>query len=306
MKLLLTGAMSYTEEQLNTLKSSGFDITFVQNELEPLGIDCSQFDAVVCNNLFKENPPERFTNLKAVQLTSAGFDRAPVGYFASKGISLFNAKGVYSIPMAEWVILKILEIYKHSADFYTQQRKKEWTKHRDLPELFGKTALIVGAGSVGTECAKRLHSFGVHTMGADIYNCAGEHIDDFVPMDSLKEALPQADITVLTLPLTESTRGLFSQAFLSLMKDESVLVNVSRGAVIDEKALCEAVASGKFMGVALDVFEEEPLPLESPLWNMKGVIITPHNSFVSSGNNERLFRLILANLNSVDFGKHQT
>ncbi len=305
MKLLLTGAVNYTEEQLNTLRTSGFDITFVQNELEPLGIDCSQFDAVVCNNLFKENPPEKFTNLKAVQLTSAGFDRAPVGYFASKGISLFNAKGVYSIPMAEWVILKILEIYKHSADFYTQQKKKEWIKHRELPELNGKTALVVGAGSVGIECAKRLKAFGVHTMGADIYNCAGEYIDDFVPMDSLKEALPQADITILTLPLTDSTKGLFSEKLLSLMKDQSILVNVSRGAVIDEAALCDAVASGKFMGVALDVFEEEPLSTQSPLWNMKGVIITPHNSFVSSGNNQRLFRLILSNLSSVDFGNRQ-
>jgi len=151
MKLLLTGAIKYSEEQLNALKAKGFEITFVQNELEELSIDCSQFDAVVCNNLFLHNPPEKFTNLKAVQLTSVGFDRVPVGYLASKGIALFNARGVYSTPMAEWVILKILEIYKRSADFYAQQKKKICKKHRDLLELTDKRVLILGTGSVGTE-----------------------------------------------------------------------------------------------------------------------------------------------------------
>ena len=126
MKLLLTGAFSYTDEQLSILKNSGFEITFVQDECTELSIDVSVFDAVVCNNLFKYNDPEKFSSLKAVQLTSAGFDRVPVGYFASHSISLFNAKGVYSVPMAEWVILKVLEIYKNSAEFYKQQKKKIW------------------------------------------------------------------------------------------------------------------------------------------------------------------------------------
>ena len=302
MKLLLTGAFSYTEEQLNTLKSGGFEITFVQNELEPLSIDCSRFDAVVCNNLFKANPPEQFTSLKAVQLTSAGFDRAPIGYFASKGIALFNARGVYSTPMAEWVILKILEIYKKSQDFYIQQKKKIWQKHRDLLELAHKRVLIVGTGSVGLECARRLKAFDAVVLGADIYDSSSPYIDEFFPMETLEDALKTADIVVLTLPLTDKTRGLFTQELFSLMKEDSILINVARGAIIDSQALEDTLSQGKLLGVALDVFEEEPLPEDSPLWADPRVIITPHNSFVSDGNANRMFRLIYKNLTEFDFG----
>lgn len=303
MKLLLTGAIKYSEEQLSNLRAKGFEITFVQNELEQLTIDLSQFDAVVCNNLFLHNPPERFTNLKAVQLTSVGFDRVPVGYFASKGIALFNARGVYSTPMAEWVVLKILEIYKHSADFYTQQKKKIWEKHRDLMELTDKRVLVLGTGSVGTECAKRLKAFNSRIIGMDIYDNGSEYIDEFYPMEELSNVLPTADIVILSLPLTDKTKGLMGKENLSLMKEGGVLINVARGAIIDEQALIDTLSEGRLLGVALDVFEEEPLPQSSPLWTHPGVIVTPHNSFVSDGNSGRLFNLICQNLAEFDFGK---
>lgn len=303
MKLLLTGAFKYTEEQLNTLRNCGFEVTYVQNELEELDLDCSQFDAVVCNSLFKYNPVEKFTSLKAVQLTSAGFNRAPVGYLASKGIALYNARGVYSAPMAEWAVLKILEIYKHSAAFAAQQKNKVWQKHRDLLELVDKRVLIVGTGSVGLECAKRLKAFDAQVLGADIYDSNSSFIDEFYPMETLTEVLPTADIVILTLPLNDKTRGLFSRDILSVMKDSSVLINAARGAIIDEAALIEKLKEGKFMGVALDVFEEEPLSQESSLWTMDRVLITPHNSFVSDGNSKRMFSLIYKNLTEFDFGK---
>lgn len=303
MKLLLTGAIKYSEEQLNALKAKGFEITFVQNELEELSIDCSQFDAVVCNNLFLHNPPEKFTNLKAVQLTSVGFDRVPVGYLASKGIALFNARGVYSTPMAEWVILKILEIYKRSAEFYAQQKKKIWKKHRDLLELTDKRVLILGTGSVGTECAKRLRAFNARIIGMDIYDNGSEYIDEFYPMEELSSVLPTADVVILSLPLTDKTKGLMGKENLSLMKENSVLINVARGAIIDQQALVETLSEDNLLGVALDVFEEEPLSESSPLWTHPRVIVTPHNSFVSDGNSGRLFSLICQNLAEFDFGK---
>ena len=303
MKLLLTGAIKYSEEQLSNLRAKGFEITFVQNELEQLTIDLTQFDAVVCNNLFLHNPPERFTNLKAVQLTSVGFDRVPVGYFASKGIALFNARGVYSTPMAEWVVLKILEIYKHSADFYAQQKKKIWEKHRDLMELTDKRVLVLGTGSVGTECAKRLKAFNSRIIGMDIYDNGSEYIDEFYPMEELSNVLPTADIVILSLPLTDKTKGLMGKENLSLMKEGGVLINVARGAIIDEQSLIDTLSEGRLLGVALDVFEEEPLSQSSPLWTHPGVIVTPHNSFVSDGNSGRLFNLICQNLAEFDFGK---
>lgn len=303
MKLLLTGAFKYTEEQLSALKNSGFEITFVQNELQKLSIDCSEFDAVVCNSLFMHNDVESFTSLKAVQLTSAGYDRVPVSVFAQKGIALFNAKGVYNIPMAEWAVLKTLEIYKNSKFFYKNQEQKLWEKNRNLMELYGKTVLIVGVGNIGQECAKRFKSFGTKVIGADIFDSKCEFIDEFFYMDSLNTALKICDVAVLCLPLTEKTEHLLNKETLSFFKDDAVLINISRGKVINEADLTHALLENRFSGVALDVFEEEPLSPQSPLWSIPRVYLTPHNSFVSDMVNQRLFELIYKNLTEFNFGK---
>ena len=115
-------------------------------------------------------------------------------------------------------------------------------------------------------------------------------------VSELAAALSQSDITILTLPLTEQTRHMFDTAMFSKMKKGSILINVSRGAVIREEDLAQAVDCGHLSGAALDVFEEEPLSMKSPLWNMERVIITPHNSFVSDNTSKRLFGVIYENL----------
>lgn len=296
MKLLLTGAFKYSQEQLNTIHSLGYEITFVQDERVPLDIDVSKFEAVVCNSLFLYNDIRKFKNLKFIQLTSAGLDRVPLDYIKKKRIKLFNAKGVYSVPMAEWVILKILEIYKKSRQFYKNQDKKKWDKQRDLLELTGKTASIIGFGSVGYEVAKRLKAFDVKVIGVDIYIIEEELLDECYIVENIEEVLNKSDIVILALPLTEETRHLMDRNRIEHMKAKSVLVNVSRGGVIEETALIESIKDGKFLGVALDVFEEEPLSKDNPLWEFNNVIITPHNSFVSDKVNERLFECIEANL----------
>ncbi|MBR3987932.1 MAG: hydroxyacid dehydrogenase [Clostridia bacterium] len=304
MKLLLTGAFSYSDIQLAALKTAGFEITYIQNELEKLSIDCSQFDAVVCNSLFMYNNIESFENLKAVQLTSAGYDRVPVSKFAQKGIALFNAKGVYNIPMAEWALLKTLEIYKESKFFLRNQEQKLWEKNRNLRELFGKTVLIIGVGNIGQECAKRFKAFGTKVLGADIFDSKCEFIDEFFYMDSLPLALKLCDIAVLCLPLTEKTEHIINAETLGYLKDDAVLINISRGKIINEADLIKVLKENKLSGVALDVFEEEPLPPQSPLWSIPGVHITPHNSFVSDAVKTRLFDVIYKNLTEFDYGKN--
>lgn len=304
MKLLLTGAFRYTEEHLTALKSAGFEISFVQNELEKLSIDCSDFDAVVCNGLFLHNNVEDFKNLKAVQLTSAGYDRVPVSLFAKRGIALFNAKGVYNIPMAEWALLKTLEIYKNSKFFHKNQEKAIWEKNRSLLELYGKTVLIIGVGNIGQECAKRFKAFGTKVIGADIFDSKCGFVDEFFYMDSLSTALKLCDVAVLCLPLTEKTEHLINKETLSFFKKDAVLINISRGKVINEADLAEALNEGNLRGAALDVFEQEPLSPKSPLWDMDNVYLTPHNSFVSDAVSERLFDLIFKNLTEFDYGKN--
>ena len=299
-KLLLTGAFKYSQEQMNKLENLGYEITFVTDERENLSIDVSNIDAVVCNGLFLYNDITAFENLKVIQLTSAGLDRVPIDYINNNGIQVFNARGVYSIPMSEWVVLKVLEIYKKSKNFYKNQDQHKWEKYRDLFELTDKTAAIVGFGNVGSEIAKRLKAFGVNIIGIDIHKVESDYVNESVLINDINEVIKKSDIIILTLPLTDETRHLIDKDKINIMKDSSVLVNIARGGVLDEAALIEALNGDKFFGVALDVFEEEPLR-ESPLWDFENVIITPHNSFVSDKVNERLFGLMVENLGRGDW-----
>ena len=203
MKLLLTGTFKYSQEQLNMIQSLGYEVTFVQDERAPLDIDVSEFEAVVCNSLFLYNDITRFKNLEFIQLTSAGLDRVPLDYIKEKGIKLFNAKGVYSIPMAEWVVLKILEIYKKSRQFYNNQDEHKWDKQRDLLELTDKTASIIGFGNVGYEVAKRLKAFDVKVIGVGRRKIASDLLDEYYLIDDIDEVINKSDIVILTLPLTE-------------------------------------------------------------------------------------------------------
>lgn len=297
-KLLLTGAFKYSSQQMSLLEELGYEVTYIQDEREKLEIDVSDIEVVVCNGLFLYNSIESFKSLKLIQLTSAGFDRVPMDYIKSKGIKIYNAHGVYSIPMAEWVISKILDIYKSSFTFYDQQRRKEWIKNRDLLELYEKKALIMGYGSVGKEVAKRLYAFDVEisTLTRKVVDCP--LVTKSYLIDELDVAISRADIVILSLPYTTETHHLVSQETIYCMKKDSLLVNVSRGSIIDEGALIKALNQGKFLGVALDVFETEPLAVNSNLWNIDRVIITPHNSFVSDNISKRMFDLIVNNLQS--------
>lgn len=296
MNILITGALKCSDAQLKIIEKMGFNITFVQDERIPLDIDCSEFEAVICNGLFLYTSIEKFTNLKFVQLTSAGLDRAPVEYINKHSIILHNARGVYSIPMSEWVMQMALQIYKSPEFFIENKKKHKWEKLRNIIEIHGKTVCVVGTGSVGVECLKRFKAFGTITTGVDIASANNEYIDKFYLFDEMDKALSEADIVVLTLPLNEHTKGIFNQSRFSVMKDNSVLINVSRGGIINENDLIEALSNGKFMGVALDVFESEPLSEKSELWDFDNVIITPHNSFVSEANHQRLFDVIINNL----------
>ncbi len=295
MKLLITGAWKCTSEQLNQIETMGHSVVFMQNEKDTLPCAYEEVEGVICNGLFLHHSIEKFTSLRYIQLTSAGFDRVPMDYVQAHGIKIYNARGVYSIPMAEFAISGVLQLYKQSRFFYENQKKSVWEKHRDVLELYGKTVCIVGCGNVGTECAKRFQSFGCKVIGVDLYPREDMAYEKIYSLLDLDNCLPQADVVILTLPLTEDTRHMMNETRFRAMKDGSVLVNIARGAVVDEQALLK-VLDEKLLGAVLDVFEEEPLSLDNLLWKKENVIITPHNSFVGDGNNERLNRVVFNSL----------
>lgn len=298
MNLLITGCFRYTDQQLEILKKYA-NVIYVQDEREEITFDVSNIDAVICNGLFLYNDIAKFTNLKVVQATSAGLDRIPVDYIKEHNIALFNARGVYSIPMAEYVLAKVLEVYKKSIFFYENQKNREWIKNRDLIELAGKNAAIIGTGSVGIEVAKRLKAFDVNVLGVDLFPRESVYLDEVYHLNDIKTALSKSDIVVLTLPLTEETKYMFNYELLKTIKENSLLINISRGGVINTNDLIKCINECHFLEVVLDVFEEEPLDKNDELW--KKTIITPHNSFVSSENNKRLFDVMVKNLFSKEW-----
>jgi phosphoglycerate dehydrogenase-like enzyme len=147
--------------------------------------------------------------------------------------------------------------------------------------------------------AKRFGAFGCTVLGVDLYPREDEHFKTMYPLSNLKDVLSQSDVTVLTLPLTEQTKYLMNADTLSALPQGAILVNIARGGVVHTESLLNALHTGALGGAVLDVFEEEPLSEDSPLWDMENVILTPHNSFVGEGNGERLFGTIVRNLKEV-------
>ena len=294
MNLLVTGAWSDGKNCIPELEVIGHTVKFMQFEKDSLPCSYEWVEGVICNGLFLTYPIEKFTNLRYIQLTSAGFDRVDMDYVKAHNIEIHNARGVYSIPMAEFALCGVLQLYKQAAFFRENQKQHLWEKHRGLLELCGKNVLIVGCGSVGNECAKRFAAFDCEVTGVDLFPREDSLYSEILPLDKLDDALETAYIVVLTLPLTEQTKHLIDDKRLSLLKDGAILVNIARGAIIDTEALLNHI--DRLGGAVLDVFEEEPLNENSPLWDKPNIILTPHNSFVGEGNGERLKEIIVENL----------
>lgn len=297
MTLLLTGAWQQAREYIPKLEAIGHEVFFLQQERDPLPCDPEVIEGIVCNGLFLYHEIEQFPNLRFIQLTSAGFDRVPMDYVKAHNIEIHNAAGVYSIPMAEFALAGVLSLYKKLDTFRAQQRNHEWTKLRDLRELNGKRVLIIGCGNVGSECAKRFSAFGCEVIGVNRTVKPKEFFEEVHPLTELDSLLPSADVVVVTVALTEETGGLMTAGRIRLMKPDAILMNISRGAVVPTSALEESI--DHIGGAILDVFEEEPLSSESPLWDKENVLISPHNSFVGEGNAERLSSLVICNIQSL-------
>lgn len=295
MNLLLTGAWRDAKKYIPLLEKHGHKVVFMQNEADALPCDPGWVEGAVCNGLFLSHNAESFSSLRYVQLTSAGYDRVSLEDFIRRGVTVNNARGVYSIPMAEHAVACVLYFFRHGKGFFEKQKQHLWQKDRDLRELCGSTVCIIGCGSVGTECAKRFSAFGCKVIGIDTESSQKQYYDRIDQIEETDRAISRADAVILTLPLTESTAGLADERFFGALKDGCVLVNIARGGIVCTDALIKAL-SERELYAALDVFEEEPLDEASPLWEMENVLVTPHNSFVSDKTADRLSELILKGL----------
>lgn len=213
--------------------------------------------------------------LRWVQATSAGVERYLFPEFIASDIILTNVRGMHAQTITEHVLLLMLAWTRRFRILLNQQREKVW-QDQPMQLLAGKHLLIIGLGGIGCRIAEVCHALGMRVAGVDIYDKQLPVLSAFYHPQELHRALPQADFVVVAVPLTEKTRGMIGAQEFSLMKNTAYFVNIGRGKVVDEQALVAALQSGQIAGAGLDVFAEEPLPPDSPLWQMANVYLTPH------------------------------
>lgn len=227
---------------------------------------------------------QKCPHLKWIQMSWAGTDVYTMREGFPRKVKLTNAKGSFQTVISEYIVAVLLEMCRNLKQYAFFQQQGKWQPLRSEMLLYGKRALILGAGDIGTGAAKRLKAFGVHITGMRRTERNYPDCYDVMITDAeLDEALPNADIVIGCLPNTPETKGLLDERRLRMMKESALLVNVGRGSLIDTDALVKVLNEGHLRGVALDVMEKEPLPSDHPLWKIDRVIITPHIAGQSFG-----------------------
>jgi phosphoglycerate dehydrogenase-like enzyme len=213
-------------------------------------------------------------------------------------VTVTTSSGVHAGPLAEFALFGILAFAKELPQLLRDQRERHWPADQyPVGELRDRTLLLLGLGAIGTETARLASAFGMHVLAVKrSLDGAAPHVDELHPVSDLRALVARADAIVITLPATDETRGLLDADTLAAVKPGAVLVNVGRGAVVDEAALAERLQDGTLAGAALDVFTEEPLPPDSPLWGLDNVILSPHNVALVEREEERIVELFIDNL----------
>ncbi len=234
-------------------------------------------------------------SVRWVHTSTAGFDWALVPEIPERGIVLTRSAASYSIPIGEFTLALIATLLKRLPLLARQQRDRTW-QVTTPPELADSTVGVIGTGGIGREVAWRCRALGMRVIGTKRSPAPQEHFDEVLPPDRLHDLLARADVVVVACPLTPETRGLIDADAFAAMKDSAYLVNVARGPIVVEDALLDALRQGAIAGAAMDAFDEEPLPSDHPLWDAPSFLVTPHTSFLSPRNLDRILDEFEANL----------
>ena len=252
----------------------------------------------------------RVPALRWLQVPSAGVDHMAADPPWRKGLLVTNARGVYAVPIAEYVSGMVLRVHQPAATWSADQAAHRWPSGEPplVSIIRDRTAVVAGYGSIGREVARQLAALGMRIVA--VKRRPGERRDPsfrvpgtgdpdgsiperIVDEAMLAEVAREADVLVVTMPLTEVSRGIVGREVIAALPRHAWLVNISRGALVDEPALLEALRAGRLAGAVLDVFGEEPLPTDSPWWDVPNVIVTPH----ASGHTLRFFdELVIENV----------
>lgn len=287
-------AYPFTEEQLDVFRAEDTEVIYYRDPYTEE--DLADVDSIIAFQPFQKHALLAFPRLQFLQLLSAGINQVNTEDLKRHGVRLANAKHIYSIPIAEWVIMRLLEVNKRAFQHMDMQRGRVWEQDLGMPELTGSRIGIAGTGSIGSEIARRLEAFDVHLTG---FNTDGRPSDPFEQsyrLANLGEHIGDLDVLILATPETPDTIGMIGKELFDRAPSHLTLVNVGRGSAVKETELIDFLRANKDATAVLDVFEKEPLPDDSPLWQMDNVIVSPHVSASSDRATDRLVQLAAANL----------
>ena len=297
-------------QMANRFAARGLGINHFQvRTFEDLKARAAEADVIVVSMMWRNEILGLSPRLKFVQSISAGTDQYDRAAFASHGVRLASAAGVNANAVAEHAMAMILAIERRIATGRDNQALAHWRPmiseiaDREA-ELAGRTIVIVGLGRIGARLARFAKAFDMSVIGVkrDLSSGAGV-ADKVAAVTNLKSVLPEADVVVLACPLTPETENLIDATALAAMKPSALLVNVSRGRVVDEVALIAALQAKKLRAAALDVTREEPLPPASPLWSMPNVLVTPHTAGETQAYEDNVIDILVENLGRLGRGE---
>ena len=296
MKIIVT--LPVEERHKKYLEQGREEDTFVYASGAEVTKELVQSADVIIGNV----PPAMIagsTNLKWMQLNSAGTDGYTAEGILPADALLTNATGAYGLAISEHMLGTLLCLMKRLNSYCENQKEHQWKDAGNVTSIYGSRTLVVGLGDIGGEFAQRMHALGSTVVGIRRNKTEKpEYLEGLYQMDALKEEAAKADIVATCLPGTKETQKVFDKAFFAAMKQGSFFLNVGRGSAVDSEALAETLNSGHLAGASVDVTDPEPLPADHPLWDAKNLLITPH---VSGGYHlqetfERIVRISKENL----------
>lgn len=266
-------------------------------------LDCAFFSADVFPKFSRQffSALRKAPQLQWLHVFNAGVDHPIYAEMLQRGARLTTSAGTTAEPIAQTAIAGLLMLARNFPHWLQAQHARRWDPVRfgeRIPrDLSSQTLIVYGLGSIGSEIARLARALGLKVIGIRRSPIRPDDpVDELHPPQALAQLLPRADWLVIASPLTAETRGLIDAAMLQRLPRGARLINIGRGEILDEPALIAALQSGHLGGAYLDVFATEPLPVDSPLWTLPQVLVSPHNSAAAAGNSERIYRMFVDNL----------
>lgn len=291
--------MKQTEERQELLKHSFTNTSFSFPDKKALPNDqiLKTADVLVTfGDDITESLVSKAPSLKWIHVMSAGIEGLPLRLLHDRGVLVTNSRGIHAEPMSEHAIWAMLDYVKNATRYRALQQNKEWDKSIKPKELTGMTAVFLGTGAIASKTAERTKMFGMQTIGVNTDGRPQKHFEQTFSMKEWHKALRKADVLINILPYTEQTHGILNKEAFGQLKGRTVFINLGRGKSVVETDLLDALKLKQIDHAYLDVFAEEPLPIDSPLWEDEAVTITPHVSAATSHYMKRALAIFVENL----------